>query len=137
MDGARDLSGGRVRTPPWLQGTALAIQLAGAIAHHAVAVDEGPRHPIDLLPLPEFLPGRADVAVALVVIGEVVAREGAVGMLGFVEHRDVRLDPVLIDQPVQHLGRSIGGVADQPGRIEIEAFERALDHARFAASTSA
>jgi hypothetical protein len=50
-------------------------------------------------------------------------------MLGFVEYRDVRLDPVLIDQPVQHLGCSIGGVADQLSRIEIEAFERALDHA--------
>ena len=50
-------------------------------------------------------------------------------MLGFVEHGDVRLDPVLIDQPIQHLGRSIGGVADQLGRIEIEACERALDHA--------
>ena len=57
-------------------------------------------------------------------------------MLGFVEHEDVRLDPVLIDQPVQHLGRSIGGVADQLGRIEIEAFsERST--MRFAASTSA
>jgi peptide/nickel transport system substrate-binding protein len=31
----------------------------------------------------------------------------------------VRLDPALIDQPVQHLGRSIGGVADQLGRIEM------------------
>jgi len=50
-------------------------------------------------------------------------------MLGFVEHWDVRLDPVLIDQPVQHLGRSMGGVADQLGRIEIEVRERALDHA--------
>src|SRR5438046_2068192 len=52
----------------------------------------------------EFLPGRADIAVALGVIGKVLAREGAVGMLGFVEHWDVRLDPLLIDQPVQHLG---------------------------------
>src|SRR4051794_17010747 len=31
----------------------------------------------DLLPLRELLPGRADIAVALVVIGEVAAREGA------------------------------------------------------------
>jgi hypothetical protein len=89
---ARDLSGGRVRTALLLQWTALAIQLAGAIARHAVSIDEGLRHPIDLLPLPEFLPGRADVAAALVVIGEVVAREGARGMLGFVEHRDVRFE---------------------------------------------
>ena len=112
MDGARDLAGGRVRTALRLQGTVLAIQLAGAIAHHAVAIDEGAQHAIDLLPLPEFLPGRADVAVAFVVIGEVVTREGAVGMLGFVEHWDVRLDTAIVHEPVQHLGRAIGAVAD-------------------------
>ena len=41
-------------------------------------------------------------------------------MLGFVEHWDVWLDPVLIDQPVQHRGRSISGVADQLGWKEID-----------------
>ena len=128
MDRARDLSGGRVGTTPRLQRTALAIQLAGAIAHHAVLVDERARHSIGFLALPEFLAGRADIAVALVVVGEVVAREGTVSALGFVEHRDVWLDPLLIDQPVQHLGRAVGGVANQPGRVEIEAFARALDH---------
>src|SRR5437763_8849278 len=104
MDGARDLAGGCLRTALRFQGTRLAIQLAGAIAHHAVLIDKRARHSIDFLALPEFLPGRADIAVALVVIGKVLAREGAVGMLGFVEHGDVRLDPLLIDQPVQHLG---------------------------------
>jgi hypothetical protein len=49
------------------------------------------------LPLPGFFPGRADVAVALVFIGEVVAREGTVGMLGFVEHRDARFDPAFVN----------------------------------------
>src|SRR5437016_11597417 len=107
------LRAGGIRTAPRLQRTALAIQLAGAVAHHAVLVDERARHSIDFLALPEFLPGRADIAVALVVIGKVVAREGAVGALGFVEHRDVRLDPVLMNQPVQHLRRAVGGIADQ------------------------
>jgi hypothetical protein len=55
------------------------------------------------------------------------SREGAVGALGLVEHRDVRLDPTIVDQPVEH--RPIGGVADQPGGIEIEALHRAVDHA--------
>ena len=73
VDGAQDLAGGRVRTAPRLQRTALAIQLAGAITHHAVLIDERPRHSIDFLALPEFLPGRADIAVALVVI---VRRQG-------------------------------------------------------------
>ena len=41
----------------------------------------------------------------------------------------MRLDPALIDQSVQHLARSIGGVADQLFPMEFEAFKRALDHA--------
>jgi len=97
VDRARNLSSGCIWTALRLQRTALVIQLAGAIAHHAVLIDERARYPIDLLPLPEFFPGRADVAVALVVIGEVVAREGTVGMLGFVEHRDARFDPAFVN----------------------------------------
>jgi hypothetical protein len=49
--------------------------------------------------------------------------------LGFVPYRDVRLDPALVDEPVQHLGVSVGGVADQLFRIESDAVERTLDHA--------
>src|SRR5207237_7345956 len=78
MYGARDLAGGCLRTALRFQGTRLAIRLAGAIAHHAVLIDERARHSIDFLALPEFLSGRADIAVALVVIGNRVAWEGAV-----------------------------------------------------------
>src|SRR5712672_3960990 len=113
MDGAQDLTGGSVRTATRLQRATLAIQLAGAVAPHAVLIDERARHSIDFLPLSEFLPGRADIAVALVVVGKVVAREGAVAALGFVETRDVLLDPAIMDEPVQHLGRAVGGIADQ------------------------
>src|SRR6266571_4950530 len=87
---------------------------AGAIARHAVLIDERARHSIDFLPLPEFLSGRADIAVALVVIGEVVARVGAVGALGFVEHWNVRLDPALMHQPGEVLGRTVGGISREP-----------------------
>src|SRR5947208_666077 len=76
----------------------------------------------------ERLPGGASVGVTGVVVSEVLAREGAVGALGFVEHRDVRLDPAIMDQPVQHIGRAVGGVADQPGGVQIEAIQRPLDH---------
>src|ERR1700704_3762623 len=64
MDGAQDLTGGRVRTATRLQRATLAIQLAGAVAPHAVLIDERARHSIDFLPLSEFLPGRADIADA-------------------------------------------------------------------------
>jgi hypothetical protein len=53
---------------------------------------------------------RAAVSVAGVIVGEVLAREGAVRALGFVEHRNVRLDPVVMHESVQHLGRAIGAV---------------------------
>src|SRR5947207_2683016 len=46
-----------------------------------------------------------------------------------VEDRDVRLDPLLMNQPVQHLGRAIGAVADEALGVEIEACNRPLDHA--------
>src|SRR6266513_1412736 len=58
-------AGGCLRTALRFQGTRLAIQLAGAIAHHAVLIDKRARHSIDFLALPEFLPGRADIPVAL------------------------------------------------------------------------
>src|SRR5258708_39952983 len=128
MDGARDLAGWFVRTALRLQRTTLAIQLAGAIAHHAVPIDERGRHSIDFLPLPEFLSGRADVAVALAVVGKVVAREGAVGALRFVEYRDVRLDPAFVHQPGKVLGRTIGGFGCQPLRRQPPRLPRAVDH---------
>ena len=39
------------------------------------------------------------------------------------------LDAVLIDEPAQHLGRAVGAVAGEPGRIEVETVHRPLDHA--------
>jgi hypothetical protein len=41
----------------------------------------------------------------------------------------MRLDPMVIDEPAEHLGRAVGAVAGEPGRIEIEAVDRSLDHA--------
>src|SRR5439155_17155093 len=128
MDGAQDLAGGRVGTALRLQRTGLAIQLAGAVARHAVLVDERARHSIDFLALPEILSGRADIAVALVVLGEVVARVGAVGALGFVEHRNVRLDPALMHQPGEVRGRTVGGISREPIGPQVEALLRTVDH---------
>jgi hypothetical protein len=46
----------------------------------------------------QWLSGRTDIGVAFPVVGEVGAREGPVGAIGLVEHRDVRLDPALGQQ---------------------------------------
>src|ERR1044071_6598312 len=93
MDRARNLSSGYVRTAPGLWRTDRAIQLAGMIAHHAVLIDERARHSIDFLTLPELLPGGTDLAVSLVVISKVIAREGAIAGVGFGQGRDVRFNP--------------------------------------------
>jgi hypothetical protein len=41
-----------------------------------------------------------------------------------VERRDVRLDPAIMHEPVQHLGRTMGAVADQALGIQVEVFQR-------------
>ena len=68
-------------------------------AHEAFGIDAGPW----LMELPpvvhQLLAGRADVEVALVVVGEVGAAERAVPAGRLVEHRDVRLDALLVHQP--------------------------------------
>ena len=44
------------------------------------------------------------------------------------EDRDVRLDPSLIDEPTEHLGRAISAVGGEPFRVKPEALFSALDH---------
>jgi hypothetical protein len=57
------------------QQTAVEIQLAAAIAHHADLFGEGAQHSIDFFFVVfDSLPRRADVAVGQVVIGDVVRR---------------------------------------------------------------
>ena len=46
----------------------------------------------------------------------------------FVEDRDVRLDPPLRDEPVQHLCRAIAGIGGKPSRLDAQAFGGAGDH---------
>src|SRR5204863_6143984 len=134
----------RTRAPSWIERGSLrggsfettgferarpAIVLAGSVVDHVVLHHTATRHGEPSAVALEGLASRAPVCVADMVISEVLAREGAVWALGFVEDWDVRLDPTVMNKPVQHLGRVIGGVTDQPGAVESEAFERALDHA--------
>lgn len=81
----------------WSAG--VAVELAGAVAQHAVLVDERPILAIDLLPLPQPFAGRAHIAVVLVVEGEGRTLEG-VGAAGrMIDYGDVWLDAALLDQP--------------------------------------
>ena len=50
------------------------------------------------------LAGWTDVDIGFLIIVEVSARERPIVAGGLVEHRNVRLDRALVDQPPQHLG---------------------------------
>ena len=53
-----------------LESTGIAVELAGAIAHHAVFVDERGRGAIDLLAQLQLLSGRAEIDVRLMIVSE-------------------------------------------------------------------
>ena len=76
----------------------------------------------------ERLAARAGVDIALMVISERLAREGAVVVGRLVEHAHMRRDAMLINQPAEHLGRAVSAVADKAAGIEIEAINGPLDH---------
>src|SRR5437868_11120276 len=48
--------------------------------------------------------------------------------LGFVENRDVWLDPAFTNQPPEHLGRAIGAVRGHSFGIETELILDPIDH---------
>ena len=128
VDRAQDLAGRRVWAALRLQRAGVAIELAGAVAHEAFGIDTLAVDAEGAAILVELLPARAGVAIAGVVIGEVGAAEGAVAALGFVEDWDMRLDPALMHQPGEVLGRAVGTVGGEPCRPETEAFLRPVEH---------
>src|SRR5262249_55661023 len=90
-------------------GTASDFQWAWSAVSRAAAIEK--RDPVvhEGTACRQGLPAGADMGVRGFVVAEVLAREGPVFSLGLVDDRDVRRDPLLLDQPVQHRGRSIGG----------------------------
>ena len=100
-----------------------------AIADEAVLADVAPASCEVAVPRAQALAARADVAVVVMVIGEGIALERAVAAGGFVEHRDVRLNVTLVDQPGQHLRRTVGGVGCEPLGPDTEAVLHPRDHA--------
>ena len=68
------------------------------------------------------------VDVAGRIIAKVATRKGAVIPLRLVENRNMWRDAFLLDQPVQHRSRPVGGIPNKPLRLETEAFLCSLDH---------
>ena len=88
--------------------------LAGAIAPHAIVADSVAFLFERAAVLVEPFARRTLIGVAGAVVLKVGAREGAIASAGFVEDRNMRLDPLIIDKPAQHLGIAIAGVANKP-----------------------
>src|SRR6516162_4819443 len=102
--------------------------LAGAVAQRVVLHHANPRDSELPAVALKALSSRTSVAVTGMIVDEILAREGVVGAFGFVEHRDVRLDPAVIHESVEYLGRAVPGIGDQPLRPQIKAVVSAPDH---------
>src|SRR5262249_4386182 len=76
----------------------------------------------------ENFAGRTNVDVLLLVKAEVFPTEGPVFALRFVDHRDMRHYLRLVDQPIQVGSGTVGGVAREPLRLDVEALLGAFDH---------
>src|SRR5205814_2484379 len=120
MDIARDLARWLLWAALGFERAYIAVELAGAIQKRLALMDRAARS--------EPLSTRAMVDVACRIILKVAAREGAIISLRLVEHRDMRRDAFLLDQPVQHWSCPVSGIADKPLRLETKAILCTLDH---------
>ena len=77
----------------------------------------------------------APILVCLFVPLEVGNRERPIVAFDLLPHRHVRLDPLVLDHPLEHRAGPISGVADQSLWHELVALGHALDH-HFVASVS-
>ena len=125
---SRDLAGRCVRTARGLESTDFAVTLAAPVDTRPVLGDAGAWGGVGSLKLHQVLAFRTCIAVPLGIEDEVGSRQGAVGAVGLVEHRNVRRDPALLDQPGEVLGRAIGAVGNQALRLEAEALGGPIEH---------
>lgn len=100
-----DFTAQHVGTALRLQGAWLASVLTASIAIRILLFAAPGRL--------EIFPGRADIAIVLGIVDKVGTFKGAIIVAGFVPYRDMRRNPFLLDQPSQHGGRAIIGIAHQ------------------------
>src|SRR5947208_3588855 len=120
VDAARDPAEWGLRAASWLELALGAINEAAAVEDRVPGIDAACRR--------QRLALRAGIGVAALVIAEVLSGEGPIFTLGPIENRDVWCYLFLLDQPVQHRGRSVGGIGGEPLRLETEALFSTLDH---------
>jgi hypothetical protein len=86
-EGSRHLTGWRLWTATGLECAGVAVELARPIEKRGAVVRQYPL-------AGERLATRADVDIALMIVGEVLTREGAILARRLVKDRHVRLDPL-------------------------------------------
>src|SRR5262249_33448220 len=86
MDRAQNLARRCIGAAARLQWAWPAVVRAGPVTDQIVIWHTGPWRRKPSAVVLEGFPGRATVSVTGVIVGELVAREGSVGALGFVEH---------------------------------------------------
>ena len=59
---------------------------------------------------------------------KVVARKSSVLAFRLVKHRDVRLDALFVDEPCEHLSRSVAGVGRETLRLQAKRLRGSSDH---------
>src|ERR1700683_5602520 len=85
---------------------------------------------------PQLFGTGADVKIALRIEDEVAAVEGSVRALGLVDQFHMRLDPALLHEPPDHIGRAVAPIGDHARQGEVELFSRSVEPG-LAAPTSA
>ena len=98
--------------------------MTSTIADEAVGVGERTRRAEVAVRRAQPVAARADVAVILMVEGEGGALEGLVAAGGLVEHRYVRLNAPVLDQPGKVGRGAVCGIGDELLRPQTEAFLR-------------
>src|SRR5260370_5794662 len=99
MDRAQNLAGRCIGAAARFQRALPAVARAGAVTDQIVVWHTGPRRCEPPAVVLEGFPGRAAVSVTGVILGEVLAREGARCALGFVEHRNLSLQHPVMPEP--------------------------------------
>lgn len=117
------------RTAARFQSTAIAIGLAGPVTEHAIFIlfllSGLCKCPAGLL---QFLAAWTGVDILLSIIGEISPLECVVLAPRFVDHRNMRRDPALLNKPVEHFALAVSGVRDQAFRLDAEGIADAVDH---------
>lgn len=122
-------------TAAWFQATGITVGLTGPVAQHAILIRLGfPWFRERPAILPELLAAWADVSVVRGVINEVGPLDCAVLTAGFIYHRDMRYNPPLFCQPVQHGAGSIGRIGYQPLGLKTKSISDPVHHRPYGAN---